>query len=68
MKFGDAVLLAKKILVGIVIGLVPLIILSGGLWITQKSSAKSDWKTVEAKVDSEPRTNPEQLGGKGVYA
>jgi hypothetical protein len=33
---ADIILIAKKILVGLVIAIVPLIILIGGLWITQK--------------------------------
>jgi hypothetical protein len=36
MTWTDAWLLAKKILVGIVITLVPLAILAGGLWLTQR--------------------------------
>jgi uncharacterized protein YneF (UPF0154 family) len=52
MKFSDAVLLAKKILVGIVIGLVPLVILSGGLWITQKSFTKNLKKTVTPTAEA----------------
>jgi len=36
MNFTDAWLLTKKIVVGIVITLVPLAILTGGLWLTQR--------------------------------
>jgi hypothetical protein len=36
MTWTDTWLLAKKILVGIVITLVPLGILTGGLWLTQR--------------------------------
>jgi hypothetical protein len=36
MNFKDAWLLTKKIMVGIVITLVPLAILGGGLWLTQR--------------------------------
>jgi hypothetical protein len=36
MNFTDAWLLTKKIVVGIVITLVPLAILAGGLWLTQR--------------------------------
>jgi hypothetical protein len=38
MRLTDTWLLTKKILVGIVISLVPLAILAGGLWITQRLS------------------------------
>lgn len=33
---SDAVLLIKKILIGIIITLIPFVIIFGGLWITQK--------------------------------
>lgn len=36
MNLTDLWLLTKKILVGIVITLVPLAILAGGLWLTQR--------------------------------
>lgn len=36
MTWTDTWLLAKKILVGIVITLVPLAILAGGLWLMQR--------------------------------
>jgi hypothetical protein len=36
MQINDVWLLAKKIVVGVVITIVPLVILAGGLWITQK--------------------------------
>jgi hypothetical protein len=36
MTWTDGWLLGKKILVGIVITLVPLAILAGGLWLTQR--------------------------------
>jgi hypothetical protein len=36
MNFTDAWLLTKKIVVGVVITLVPLAILTGGLWLTQR--------------------------------
>jgi|HubBroStandDraft_4_1064222.scaffolds.fasta_scaffold826985_2 hypothetical protein len=36
MNLTDTWLLTKKILVGIVITLVPLAILTGGLWLTQR--------------------------------
>ncbi|SEN86406.1 hypothetical protein SAMN05216436_12363 [bacterium A37T11] len=35
MAGNDFILLAKKIVVGMVVGLVPLIILVGGLWLIQ---------------------------------
>jgi len=52
MKLSDAVLLAKKILVGIAIGVVPLVILSGGLWITQRSFTKNLKKTISPTVEA----------------
>ncbi|SKC83876.1 hypothetical protein SAMN05660236_4577 [Ohtaekwangia koreensis] len=36
MTLSDVTTLAKKILVGILVTLVPFIILFGGLWLTQK--------------------------------
>jgi len=36
MNLTDTWLLTKKILIGIVITLVPLAILAGGLWLTQR--------------------------------
>jgi hypothetical protein len=36
MTIADGWLLLKKILVGIAITIVPLAILSGGLWLTQR--------------------------------
>ena len=37
MGVSDLVLLAKKIAVGILITLVPLVILTGALWVSQKA-------------------------------
>lgn len=39
MRFSDVWLLFKKILVGVIVTVVPLAILAGGLWITQKHLA-----------------------------
>jgi len=39
MKCEDLVLLGKKIMVGVVITVVPLAILAGGLWFTQRVAA-----------------------------
>jgi hypothetical protein len=36
MTLNDAWLLTKKIIVGIVVTLVPLAILAGGLWLTER--------------------------------
>jgi hypothetical protein len=36
MTFGDVWLLTKKILVGIVITVVPLAVIAGALWMTQR--------------------------------
>ena len=51
MKSSDAVLLAKKILVGIVIGLVPLVILTSGLWLTKKSFTKNSRNAANQNVE-----------------
>ena len=45
MNFSDVTLLVRKILVGIVITLVPLLILTGGLWITERT-IKTDSKPI----------------------
>jgi hypothetical protein len=39
MTLADGWLLAKKIAIGIVITIVPLIILAGGLWLTRQMTA-----------------------------
>jgi hypothetical protein len=36
MQLSDVWLLGKKIAVGVVVTIVPLAILAGGLWLTQK--------------------------------
>lgn len=41
MGVSDLVLLAKKIAVGILVTLVPLAILIGGLWVSQKALKKN---------------------------
>ena len=52
MKFSDVTLLARKILVGIVITLVPLGILTGGLWITQRTIKKDSKPIVRHSVET----------------
>jgi hypothetical protein len=53
MTWADTWLLAKKILVGIAITLVPLAILAGGLWITQRlASNHASAKHADAKQSS----------------
>jgi hypothetical protein len=53
MTWTDTWLLAKKILVGIVITLVPLAILAGGLWLTQRLAGNhADAKHASAKQGS----------------
>ncbi len=42
MKLADITLLVKKIGVGILVTLIPLGILAGGLWLTQKTLASHD--------------------------
>ncbi len=44
MGVSDLVLLAKKIAVGILITLIPLGILTGGLWVSQKALKKEALK------------------------
>lgn len=39
MKLSDVWLLSKKIAVGVVITVVPLAILAGGLWMTQRHTS-----------------------------
>jgi uncharacterized protein YneF (UPF0154 family) len=41
MGVSDLVLLAKKIAVGILVTLIPLGILTGGLWVSQKTLQKN---------------------------
>jgi hypothetical protein len=36
MRIADLTLLMRKIAVGVAVTLVPLLILAGGLWVTQK--------------------------------
>jgi hypothetical protein len=36
MRFSDLWLLWKKIVVGVIVSIVPLAILAGGLWMTQR--------------------------------
>ena len=52
MNFSDVTLLARKILVGIVITLVPLGILTGGLWVTQRTMAKKSKAVVSHSVET----------------
>jgi hypothetical protein len=42
MTLGDTWLLAKKILLGVVVTLVPLAILAGGMWLTQRFAGKHE--------------------------
>jgi hypothetical protein len=37
MRWADITLLVKKIGIGILIALIPLVILTGGLWVSQKA-------------------------------
>ncbi len=41
MGVSDLVLLAKKIAVGILVTVIPLGILTGGLWVSQKALKKN---------------------------
>jgi hypothetical protein len=41
MGISDLVLLGKKVAVGILITLIPLGILTGGLWVSQKALKKN---------------------------
>lgn len=46
MQWRDITLLGKKIGVGILITLIPLGILTGGLWVSQKALKKNPQATV----------------------
>jgi len=48
MTLTDTWLLLKKILLGIVITAVPLVILAGGLWITQRVTNHSGGKQISS--------------------
>jgi hypothetical protein len=49
MTLGDIWLLTKKIAIGIVITIVPLIILGGGLRLAQKTMVPADSKNISSK-------------------
>ena len=46
MRWQDVTLLGKKIGIGILITLIPLGILTGGLWVSQKALKKNPQATV----------------------
>ena len=46
MRWEDVALLAKKIGVGILITLIPLAIMTGGLWVSQKALKKNPQATL----------------------
>jgi hypothetical protein len=52
MTLTDTWLLIKKILLGIVITAVPLAILTGGLWITQRAGHSNEKQVSSAKETS----------------
>jgi hypothetical protein len=52
MRVSDLVLLGKKIGVGILITLIPLGILTGGLWFSQKLLKKNPQSTVSHSVEA----------------
>ena len=52
MNSSDVTLLTRKILVGIVITLVPLGILTGGLWLTQRTINKDSKPNVRHAVET----------------
>lgn len=52
MRFSDVWLLSKKIVVGVIVTVVPLVILAGGLWITQKLIS-SPTRPAQASTTSE---------------
>jgi len=51
MGVSDLVLLAKKIAVGILITVVPLCILTGALWVSQKALKKNIQPTASHSVE-----------------
>jgi hypothetical protein len=52
MRVSDLVLLGKKIGVGILISLIPLVILTGGLWFSQKLLRQNPRSTVGPSVEA----------------
>jgi hypothetical protein len=52
MRVSDLVLLGKKIGVGILISLIPLGILTGGLWFSQKLLRQNPQSTVGHSVEA----------------
>lgn len=52
MRVSDLMLLAKKIAVGIVVTVVPLIILTGGLWLGQKIVNKTSQSGASHSVEA----------------
>lgn len=51
MELCDLVLLTKKIAVGILITLIPLSILAGSLWVSQKALKKNVQPTANSSVE-----------------
>jgi hypothetical protein len=50
---SDALLLVKKILIGILVAVIPFIIIFGGLWITQRAlSGDHEQERIETKSDA----------------
>jgi hypothetical protein len=50
MKLADVLLLLKKILVGLVITVVPLVIITAGLWSIQRTQGPQAKPTSSSKV------------------
>ena len=49
---SDALLLAKKILIGILVAVIPFIIIFGGLWMTQRA-LKEDHSAEQTETKSD---------------
>jgi hypothetical protein len=49
---SDALLLIKKILIGILVAIIPFIIIFGGLWITQRAlNGDHEQEQIDTKSD-----------------
>jgi hypothetical protein len=57
MTLSDVSLLGKKILVGIIVTLVPLIIIFGGLWFTPKLLSKIGKPEIQQRLTLKPKTS-----------
>jgi hypothetical protein len=54
MTLSDVTLIGKKIVVGVVVTIIPFIVISGGLWLTQSLLTSHDVKKVSVKTTLKP--------------